>query len=426
MDNIKWIFFIFLTLVSLSVFAEEETTSISSNPAATNILAGSGVLQKAIEKSLGIKDDHGIRFGGTWLGDINQLFSKPAEDGTPFSANSMLQLSLSIDANKMVGWKGSLFDVELLQFNGDNTNGDAGVVQGYNSLPGDSPLSRTELYQLWYRQALFDSKFIFRIGKIVPNINFNNVIKPVPLAQHNIPAVTGLIYTPIFVDAAMLGVLPGYYNSAYGIELTLAPVNEWYVNVGVFDGSTPGGDQTGLRSGPIFNDAYFYIGETGFSWLLGKNNMPGTFALGLWHQDGLILGEPNLSENAASGLYLFGSQRLWYRHPGVDYSGISGFYQYGVNNSDVLRMQQYVGTGFTVFGMIPRRAADTFGAGIALSWLNQNTFSRRTEFMFQSYYQARIVDEFYLEPVLSYIPTPGASSDLPASFAGTLRAIIFF
>jgi porin len=81
-------------------------------------------------------------------------------------------------------------------------DGKAGSVQGYNSLPGAKPLDRSELYQLWYRQNLSDNKIIFRIGKLIPTYDFNNVARPVPTQDEalSIPAVTGLLYTPVFVN----------------------------------------------------------------------------------------------------------------------------------------------------------------------------------------------------------------------------------
>lgn len=421
----KIIAFLLVAFFAITHAYADEVSQISSNPAATDILAGNAALQKAFEKKFNIQNDHGIRLGGTWISDVNDLFSGGIHDRKDFTANNSIQLSLSADGEKMLGWPGSSFDIDGLQFNGENTNGYAGSVQGYNSLPGEPPLNRSELYQLWYRQVLLNKKFIFRIGKTVPTFNFNNVVKPIPLTEHDIPAVTGLIYTPIFVNSSMLGVLPGYYNSAYGVELNFAPVDNWYLSLAGYDGSTAAGEQTGLHAGPIFNGAYFYIGETGFAWLLGEDKKPGTLAFGLWHQDGSIVNN-DLIENSASGFYLFGSQRLWYKDPGTNYSGISAFYQYGINNSDVLSMQQYVGAGLTAFGLISSRMADTIGAGVALSWLNQDIFARRTELMYQFYYQAKITNDVFLEPVLSYIPTPGAEDDLDPALAGTLRMVVLF
>src|SRR5688500_8838970 len=44
---------------------------ISANPGATNVLAGTGLLGRA----LGLSPDSGVRLGGLWLGDSNYLFA---------------------------------------------------------------------------------------------------------------------------------------------------------------------------------------------------------------------------------------------------------------------------------------------------------------------------------------------------------------
>lgn len=407
---------------------ENTMSSISSNPAAINITTGTGELQKYIEKQLDIEPNQGIRVGGAWIADTNYLFSGGIEDPQTWTSNSLFLLGLTADTQKLFGWNGGLFGLEFLQFNGQNTNGQAGTVQGYNSLPGHPPLNRSELYQLWYRQTLFDEKFNVRIGKTVPTFDFNNVLRPVYIDQSNlsIPAVSGLIYTPIFVNSSLLGVLPGYYNSAYGITVNFMPVKKWYFSFGAYDGNGADGEQTGIKVGPTLNGSYFYIGETGIDWLLGAEKKPGNIGIGAWHQDGPIAGPPTISEDAATGFYLFGSQRLWYKNAGVDNSGISFFYQYGINDSEALPMNQYVGAGLTAFGLVSHRPADSMGIGLAYSWLNEQEFHRDTELMLQTYYQAKIVNGLYLEPALSYIPTPGASNDAHAAWAGTLRAIVLF
>jgi porin len=83
-----------------------------------------------------------------------------------------------------------------------------------NSLPGSKPLNRSELYQLWYRQSLFDDKIIFRIGKMLPTYDFNNVARRVPTQDETmeIPAVTGLLYTPVFVNPTLLRAIGGQFG----------------------------------------------------------------------------------------------------------------------------------------------------------------------------------------------------------------------
>jgi porin len=312
-----------------------------------------------------------------------------------------------------------------LQFNGQPTNQQAGSVQGYNSLPGPEPLNRSELYQLWWRQEVFDGKLILRIGKVVPTNDFNNVLRPVPVQDQHlaIPAVSGLLYTPVFIDPTLLGGMPGYYNSAYGITTTFAPTRNIYLSYGIYDGNIAHGVQTGL-TGPHFNGYYFNVWEAGAAWEV--DGLPRSFGIGGWRQTGLLSGPHNITENGASGFYLFGSQRFWRARPTLDNSGISGFTQFGVNNSETLPIDEYFGLGLTEFGLVPNRTNDSAGVGLAWSSLNHNIFQRSSELMFQAYYQAHITDGAYFEPALSYIPTPGANPHLEAAWALTLRAIYLF
>lgn len=402
------------------------TSSISSNPAAVNVNNGSGALQQYIEKKLGIRDNHGIAVQGAWIGDSNKLISGGILDAKRTTSNSVLVLDLTIETEQFNGWEGGLFSAQFLQQNAQNTNGQAGVIQGFNSLPDVQPFNRSELYALWYRQALFDNTLFIRVGKTITTLDFNNVIKPVPLStgNPNIPAVSSLIYTPLFINPAVDGIMPGYTNSAYGITATFTPINEWYLSYGIYDGNLASGKQTGL-SGPTFNGRSFQVGETGTAWLLGKNHMPGTSGIGLWHQNGLIQ-QGALTEMTATGAYLFGSQRLWYRHPGQDISGVSAFYQYSINNSKVLPMKKSIGSGLTAFGLIANRDDDSMGVGVSLVWLNAISTRVPTEVMYQIYYQAKLLTDIYLEPVFSYIPTPGQNASLNSVFSGTLRAIILF
>lgn len=403
-------------------------SSISSNPAAVDSVTGTGMAQQYLEKLFGIQNDHGIRVGGAWVGDTNDLFAGGIPNAQQWTSNSSLLLGLLVDTQQLMGLPGGTFGAEFLQANSQPTNEQAGTVQGYNSLPGAEPLNRSELYQLWYQQKLFDNKLIVKIGKTVPSYDFDNVVKPVSLTNTNldIPAVSGLIYTPLFVNPSTLGVLPGYYNSAYGLTISYLPTKQIYASFGVYDGNMANGTQTGIKVGPTLNGNYFYIGELGASWLLGKEHKPGNIGIGAWQQSGPIQGAPTVSEDQAAGYYIFGNQRLWYKNPLENKSGISMFYQYGNNNSQALPINRYIGGGFTAFGLIPSRLDDSMGVGTAFSWLNQHSYDRPTELMYQAYYQAKIMTGFYLEPVLTYIPTPGAGVNLPPAWAGTLRAIVLF
>ncbi len=400
---------------------------ISGNPAAVENYTGSGEAQRFLLKQFSVKDDHGVRFGGLWLADCNWLISGGAKPGA-LSCNSALVLDNHIDLKKLTGWwKGGSFGVEFLQLNANPTNDQAGSIQGYNSTPGPAPLTRSELYELWIRQELFQRKLTVRVGKVTPTRDFGNVLRPVPTqdAASFIPAVSGLLYTPVFKNPTMYGASPGFYNSAAGVTLNFTPRKWWYVNYGVYDGNLARGVQTGVK-GPTFNGYYFQIAETGFAWRLGRNRLPGEAGAGVWHQTGVLQDPPGISENGTDGIYTFGSQRLWFRDPGRDNTGVSTFLQAGHNDSKTLPINQFYGGGFTGFGLVPSRPNDSTGIGVAWSRLNPNIFKRSSELMLQSYYQARVSNGIYLQPTLTYIPTPGASPNYNSAWAATLRLIILF
>jgi porin len=418
--------------------------SITGNPAAENNLPGTGLAGRILH----LPEETGLRLGGLWLADTNGLISGGAEPGK-WSWNSALIVGANLDAKELIGWKGASFGIQFLQFNGQNTNGQAGSVQGYNSLPGSEPLNRSELYQLWYRQTFLEDRFVFRIGKLVPTYDFNNVARPAPThdKELDIPAVTGLLYTPIFVNPTLLGAIGGYYNSVSGVTVSIAPTKNTYLRYGFYDGNVARGVQTGMM-GPQFNGYYFNIWEAGIDWVIGEK-YPGQFGAGLWHQTGVLQGPNGASQNGTGGFYMFGGQRIWCNShnraspDGVStregkskvvvsavhdrqYASISTFFQFGVNNSETLPVNQYFGMGLTGFGLVPHRPEDSMGVGMAWSWLNPNLFDRSSELMFQGYYQAHLFAGTFFQPAVSYIPTPGASADLGGAWALTFRLTVLF
>jgi porin len=188
--------------------------AVSGNPAATNIIAGTGRLGEI----LGI-NRNGIRLGGLQINDATGNLAGGLGPGK-WTGGTLTIADLSIDLEKFAGWKGALFGTEFLYFNGfgpgysisnmvqgkNNPNALAGTVMGVNSLSAAPPFSRPELYELWFRQEFFDKKLIVRIGKSVPTYDFNNVVKAIPLfdQQGSIPAISSAIFTPLYVNPTML------------------------------------------------------------------------------------------------------------------------------------------------------------------------------------------------------------------------------
>ncbi|MBV8056406.1 MAG: carbohydrate porin [Deltaproteobacteria bacterium] len=400
---------------------------ISGNPGAVNTKLGLGLISKLTRL-----DKLGIFLGGLWVGNGDYLFGGGIKPRS-WNFNSVFILDLQIDSDLAIRLPGGRLGVSYLRFNGQPANSAAGIITGYDGLTQASPLVRDELYQLWWRQSLFHDKLIVRVGKTVPTYDFNNVVKPVPVNSENlsIPAVTGLIYTPAFVNPSILGNLPGYYNSAYGVTTTFAPLPQLYFSYGIYDGNLARGVQTGLKTAPEFTGYYFQIGEAGYAWLLGQNELPRNIGAGGWGQTGRLTagsGPPTISENGVGGFYCFGAQRLWFQHPRIDNSGLSAFYQFGINDSSTMLADKYFGFGITGVGLVPRRSADSIGTGLAWSWLNRPPGSgrRSNEAMLATYYQMHVFSGIFLQPTFTFIPNPGAATDVNSATALTLQAMVLF
>ncbi len=441
-----------------SIAASVGKDTVGGNPAFTSFDPGTGALGRFLQ----IPDDWGVRLGGVSLADTNKLFTGGNKPGS-LASNQVFILGTSVDTEKAIGWKGGQVGVSFLQLNAQNTNGYAGSVPGYNSITGAPPFNRTELYEYWVTQELIKDTLKVRVGKIMPSVDFNNVYRTAKLKDNtqNVSSLSGLLYTSIFVNPSLLGVIGGYVDSVFGVTTNLAPTKNTWITVGLYDGNKARGFPSGLHN-PHLSDGYvFNIAEAGMSWTVGEQNHPGQFGAGVWYQTGKfdrpgIYG--NLQNTGEGGLYLYGGQRVWagdgikaYLNDEPDeninngfetrkVASVSIFYQYGLNNSKTMLIRQFSGVGFTAFSMIADRPDDSFGAGMGLSFLNQNLFQRASELMFQTYYQACIIpDTMYLQPTLSYIPTPGQipsnlnytpapgmAPNLPPALAGTLRLTSVF
>lgn len=425
--------------------ATEPQFSLAVNPRALSGAYYSGLLQK----SLGLSPESPIKFGGVVTIGGNWLASGGLR---PYSTTGdfVLGLGADIDAQRLLNIPGGEFYASAIVYQGENSNGRAGSVQVYDNLCPPNDFSRIELYELWWRQRLFQDKLIVKIGKINAGGEFGQVLTPAPVPEANMRdwTISDLLYTPSGLIPTNF-FLPIYPNTAWGMAVSFLPTKNFYVSYGVFDGNGARGVQTGEEVGPEFNSYLFHIGEVGYAWRLGDQGKPGRFGAGIWGQTGaLATGNSTanktaaITTNGATGYYAFANQRLWYRHPGIDPSGLIGFVQFGYSPSPSNIVSCYAGGGLTALGLVPRRPYDTTGVGIAWSKLNSgadagliffpyvppsytSTSLRSSELMFQTFYQLNLIPPYMgLQAAYTAIPTPGYRPGIPWANVFTLRMFI--
>lgn len=418
---------------------------LAINPRAQSGGFFSGLMQKA----LGLSPDYPVKFGGVLTLGGNWLASGGLRPHST-TGDFVLGLNIAVDGERLLHIPGGDFYVGGLLYQGTDSNGRVGSAQVYDNLAPPKDFQRLELYELWWRQRLFEDKLIFKIGKICAGGEFGQAMNPVTILEANMRdwTVSDLIYTPSGLITTNFK-MPIYPNPAWGLSVSFLPTKKFYVSYGVFDGNGARGVQTGDEVGPEFNGYFFHIGEAGYAWRLGHQGKPGRFAAGIWGQTGtLATGNPNptktapLTTNGAMGYYAFGSQRLWYRHPGVDPSGLIGFAQFGYSDSPTNTANWFAGGGLTALGLVPRRPYDTTGVGFAWSKLNSGEISglvfapnvpssytstklRSSELMFQVFYQLNLIPPYMgLQAAYTALPTPGYRPGIPWANIFTLRLFV--
>jgi len=450
------VLFLLFSLIAVPPSAGQEDTpvddgilegGVAANPQTTYTFLG----WDQLGRGLGLKEEWGVRLGGFMILEPNWIASG---GGDPNSVHASLATGIhaSLDMHKALGIPGGTLGVEFLGFTGDDMTGAAGCVQMFTNMDGPPPRSRIEMMQAWWHQRLFDDKLIFQIGKMNAPGLFGTVTKPVFITEGHLQDsgndISSLIWVPVGLNPTALTIFPGYYNTAYGATLHFAPTHDFYASYGLYDGNYGRGVQTGLRWGPMFNAYKLHIGELGYSWRVGKNGKPGRLGMGAWRQTGDFYTPALTAEDGATGYYLFANQRLWYKKPGINNSGLIGYFQYGHTGADSVMVNDYVGAGLNGVGLVPGRPYDTLSLGMAWSKLNDlpgagaffypdvksdSKDLRASELMLQAAYQTTFVFKtssifwtLTAELAYTFIPTPGESPDLDAAHILTARFIVLF
>ncbi len=320
------------------------TGVVSGNPGASNVVVGTGWLGDY----LGI-NRNGWRFAGLNITDANGLSGGLVPGWT---GNTLSIVDISVDTEEAMGWENGLVGGELLYYAGGPTNYNAGTILNYESL--DIGIHhRAEIFALWYLHRFANDRLLIRIGKSIPTYDFNNVVAGASFGDsaYDIAAVSSLLFTPLYLSPTQYGVTPGYFNSATGVVTTLIPIEKTYIKYGLYDGNLAAGRQIGTE-GPHFNGYNLHMVEAGCTWGHGKDQLVGKFGAGYWAQTG-VLQAASGPVAGAQGIYLFGSQRLTYEHPGVTNEGLSMYFQFAGTNSPFVDTHRYLGVGLTYIGLLP-------------------------------------------------------------------------
>jgi porin len=233
---------------------------------------------------------------------------------------------------------------------------------------------------------------------------------------------------------------PSYPLATPGVRVALKPNDRWSLKLGVYNGDPAGAHCTGNPqvcddNGLDFrlDSPPFLIAEARYKYNQ-DGQLPGTVKVGGWNQFGTIHQQP-LGSGAPTVAMTFNSvpiesdwaiygivDQLVWRVPGSkDPKGIGVFGRVIGAPSEPALVDFYADGGITLSGMIPHRADDKLGIGIAYTRISNDLHgfdvgsslpsTRTFEALLEICYTAKLKSGWTLQPDFQYIWQPNGASE---------------
>jgi porin len=349
----------------------------------------------------------------------------------------VFQPQFDVDLQKLMGWEGGKIHAHGLITHGPFFSATyLGNILAVSNLEA-GPVAR--LYSLWYEQNAFNDHLSVRAGLMSADSQFLQ-------SKTASNFINNGISWPTFLAANLPAGGPAYPLPAPGVRVRIKPINDVAFQAAVFSGDPSGGDGSNqnvpLPTGTVFSfrGGAFFIAEASYlpNQGAGAQGLPGAYRIGAWYHTsprfadqrfdniGLSLADPQstgipLNHTGDTGFYGVIDQ-MFYRVPGTEDQGLSGFIRAGGVPNDRNLISFYADGGLLYKGLVPRRPDDKVGIAAAYARVGGNARSldadvglfgnfiypiRTGETMIEMMYQAQLAPWWLLQPELQYIVRPG-------------------
>ena len=353
-----------------------------------------------------------------------------------------LSLQLTIDAERLLGWRGMMLFINGLGTHGGHPSRLVGDAQGVSNLeaPGGG-----QLYEAWLQQNLFDDRFSALAGRYDLNSEFYRLQSAALFVNSSF----GI--GPEFSGSGRGG--PSLFpDTSVGIRLAFKPSRDVVFRAAVLDGVPVDRPDGGLR---LFanGDGLLLVVEAAFPSRSARQDRPssrqfrigrsadarayeGKVAIGGWYYTASFddLGERGpdgrpVRHRGSGGAYAIADELL---HRGAERSSrqVHAFAQLGVGDSRVNRFGFYAGGGLVFSGLLPALENDELGLAVAVARNGSHFIDLQrenavpvtgTETALELTYLFQIGKHVALQPDLQYVVRPGSDSARKGALAAALR-----
>jgi porin len=360
----------------------------------------------------------GVLFGVNYIGEVFGTASGGFENRAYYDGR--LEVVVSADLERMLGWKGLSFFANGYQIHGESITGESlGALMPVSFIEA-TPATR--LFELWFEQRLLDDKLSIRFGQIAADSEFM-------LSDGGGAFINGTWGWPSITAANLPNGGPAYPLATPGVRVAFTPNDQLTLMAAVFNGDPAGtcaqsdDPQVCNEHGVSFrvSDPALTMFEGGYRYSLG--GLPGTVKLGGWHQEGEVedLLDTTIVSDSTYGLYAILDQMIYRLAEG---RGISFFGRVIGAPEDRSFVDIYWEAGFTAAGMLPSRPGDVLGIGFAYTGISDDARAAQVaadpnqqvrldyEALLEVSYIAEIVPGFTIQPDFQYFWNPGGNVPL--------------
>lgn len=396
-------------LESVAAEADEAPTPVADaaeEEACSYGLTGDwGGLRKQLE-------DKGITFGASLIFDLHQIASGGVDRDT--IGHTYFDLTTTFDLAKLVGLSDAVLVADAYVINGRNPSDLVGDYQSFSSISADHV---AQLGQLYYEQYLFDQKLRVKLGKADANVDFGAPDSSGEFVH------SGAFYTPTMSE------LPTYQNPASAIAAFWQPNDRWSASLGVYDGATHAGINTGGRGPSTFfgdPDDLFVIGEASHRWTHGADDLAGRFTLGAWRHTGDFARFDGGTDDGTTGYYALADVELARVGEGDGQGTLAAFMQWGAADEDVADVDQHFAAGLSCSN-ICGCADDAVGFYVSSIGFSEGLgTSADDETAFECFYKWQARPWLVVKPDVQYITNPSGDATVEDAFVLTLRMQVDF
>lgn len=344
-----------------------------------------------------------------------------------------LHVGADLDFDRLWGWHGGWFHLAINQRNGDQLDHKAQIGNLFETqeIYGRGHVAR--LSNFFFEQTLWDNRVDLRIGRMVPGAGGAHF----------------MAFDCEFQNLGACGSLPGYISNGwytspigqYGAAITIKPSSRWYVRVGALD-SNPRNLENAQGLNPLTPGGWkntLTLGELGWNTTTGAADLPGTWAIGGWHNsanqpDVLLAGNGRpladagsdaqpLIRNSESGSYVMLRQQLTRN---LQAGGLTVFANLVQSDADTDRVDELLQVGLLYDAPFAARAHDRAGLLLSRARVNGRVADgiRRAnltdaepkavpgnEYTLELNYKFAVFPGVYAMPNVQYIRHPGGSDD---------------